>query len=445
MEHDRLLPAELEDAHTESQLRAQRDFYRHLFEQVIEAFPSPVGVVDEDGKIAGWNEQLAGLVGVPPEEAYGRQAYDVVGTEGESEVLSEKCARLGETIVEDEPRVGETETGELWAVQAAGFPLTGPDGDIVGAMQVNTIVTDIVEQNKQLADIQEQMTEEVASTTGTVHDSLSGTSAQTSEIEETVQEQAADITDIRQELTAFSGDAEELAQRAQRIETQCREMEGVLEDAEQAVEEVVTAVEQAIGVGETVESLASELEERADEITAVTETIDEIADQTNMLALNANIEAARAGGAGGATAHGFEVVAEEVKALAEESQNEVGKVRSQVEAIQGTIGEAATGIHELQSQLEHTGERSTTLSETQKQLDASVNTVIEEMDATTETVETQSATIQTLQSEVELFAERVEDVSERVGDIATMTDEQTEQVGELNETVQSLAADLEIE
>jgi methyl-accepting chemotaxis protein len=448
MQTERLLPEEVADDESAEGLRKQRDFYKHLFETVVETLPDPVGVVDADGIVTGWNENLGDLTGIPGEEAYGRQAYDVVGTEGQDEVLSEKVARLGEKIVEDEPRVGETAEGGIWAVQAKGVPLTHPDdGSTLGAFQVNTVVTDIVKRNRKLSDVKDRITDEVATATERLHTSLTETAENTEAITEATTEQAHDIDDIRAELAEVSGEAEEVAQRAQRIDEYCRDMQEAVSQSEEVVAAVTDSIEEAADVGANVEELATELETQAAEITKVTETIDDIAEQTNLLALNANIEAARAGmngaGSGGNANHGFEVVADEVKALATQSQDEVTKVRKRVQAIQGNIEETVEGISQLQAELDDAVVDTHSLEETQNDITGHVRKVTEEMTAVANSVETQSAKIQTLQSEVETFAERTATVSDNITEIAAATAEQTETVADLDNTVQSLAADLE--
>jgi PAS domain S-box-containing protein len=446
MQTERLLPDDIAGGDSADAVRAQRDFYKHLLEQVVEAFPDPIGVVDDSGIVTGWNQELAELVGVPAEDAYGKQAYDVVGTEGQDEVLSEKVARLGETIVEDEPRVGDTDDGGIWAVQAKGFPLTHPDdGRTVGAFQVNTVVTDIIERNRKLSDVKDRITDEVATATQNLRESLTETADNTEAIKEATTEQAHDIDDIREELAEVSRESEEVAQRAQLIDEHCRDMQDAVRESEEAVAAVSDSIEEAADVGANVEQLATDLEQQAAEITKVTETIDDIAEQTNLLALNANIEAARAGmGSGGGTGnHGFEVVADEVKALATQSQDEVDKVRERVQAIQANIEETVEGIGQLQGELDAAVGEAHSLEDTQQDITGHVREVTQEMTAVAESVETQSAKIQTLRSEVETFAERTGEVSERISDIATTTADQTETVADLDETVQALAADLE--
>jgi len=87
-----------------------------------------------------------------------------------------------------------------------------------------------------------------------------------------------------------------------------------------------------------------------DEIGEIVELIGDIAEQTNMLALNANIEAARAGnGGGGDAGEGFAVVANEVKNLAEETRSAAGDIEGLIEGTRAESQAAVTKAQEAES------------------------------------------------------------------------------------------------
>jgi methyl-accepting chemotaxis protein len=149
------------------------------------------------------------------------------------------------------------------------------------------------------------------------------------------QEQGSAVAQTVSTIEQIAQTSEEAAGRARAVSESARHSEEVGKSGRRAVDEAVTAM---ATVREQVESIASRilaLAEQAQAIGDIITTVNDISEQTHMLALNASIEASRAGEHG----RGFAVVAAEVKALADQSK----KATAQVRQILGQIQKATHG------------------------------------------------------------------------------------------------------
>ncbi|XOB65646.1 methyl-accepting chemotaxis protein [Deferribacteres bacterium DY0037] len=166
---------------------------------------------------------------------------------------------------------------------------------------------------------------------------------------------------------------------------------------------MVEAKELVNGLKKQMETLAEE----SDKIGSIMEMIKTIADQTNLLSLNASIEAARAGDAG----RGFAVVATEVRKLAEQSMEATNSVESILYSIQSSIKTSMDSVNKVMGSVE----RSATISEQAAEVLSEVTQNMDELDKHLNTIaaagQEQDTTVRSVVEEIEGIASAAEEQS----------------------------------
>ncbi|RLJ17806.1 methyl-accepting chemotaxis protein [bacterium endosymbiont of Escarpia laminata] len=184
------------------------------------------------------------------------------------------------------------------------------------------------------------------------------TSVITEQTNEIVQNQLMETTQVATAMNEMSATVQEVANSTSNASETAAMANREATAGQQAMEQTIVQIRQLALDVESTSNVIKTLEKNSDEINSVLDVIKSIAEQTNLLALNAAIEAARAGEQG----RGFAVVADEVRTLASRTQASTEEINQMIEKLQSgtrqavaTMGKSREKAHAVAEQASNTG------------------------------------------------------------------------------------------
>ena len=184
------------------------------------------------------------------------------------------------------------------------------------------------------------------------------------------QNRTAEVATAMNEMTASMSEVKNSVDQAAEAAKTC---EKEAEDGMSVVSETIHAIRAVSAEVENAAATIHGLEEDTEKMGSILDVIKGVAEQTNLLALNAAIEAARAGEQG----RGFAVVADEVRTLASRTQESTQEIHAMIERLQNGTQSAVLVMERSKEQAENSVEQSTKADASLKSINASVNTILE--------------------------------------------------------------------
>ncbi|WP_332827705.1 methyl-accepting chemotaxis protein [Ramlibacter sp.] len=181
---------------------------------------------------------------------------------------------------------------------------------------------------------------QVADTTTQLSSLVGAVASQAQRSEQAMEGQRQETDQVATAINQMSAASQEVAESAQRAAEAARETDQQGQAAKRVVEQSSERIHDLVGELRSSGTSLENLRQDVQGIVGVLEVIRSIADQTNLLALNAAIEAARAGEAG----RGFAVVADEVRALASRTQQSTGEIQGMIDRLQSATSQSVDAM-----------------------------------------------------------------------------------------------------
>ncbi|GAA7901840.1 methyl-accepting chemotaxis protein TlpB [Helicobacter pylori] len=192
------------------------------------------------------------------------------------------------------------------------------------------------------------------------------------ETQKSMKNSSTTLNSVKNKATDVASMMNTSIEQSQGLRKRLIETQGLVKESKDAIGHLFSQITESAHTEEELSSQVEQLSRNADDVKSILDIINDIADQTNLLALNAAIEAARAGEHG----RGFAVVADEVRNLAGRTQKSLAEINSTIMVIVQEINAVSSQMNLNSQKMERLSDMSKSVQETYEKMSSNLSSVV---------------------------------------------------------------------
>ncbi|GAA8385952.1 methyl-accepting chemotaxis protein TlpB [Helicobacter pylori] len=194
------------------------------------------------------------------------------------------------------------------------------------------------------------------------------------ETQKSMKDSSTTLNSVKNKATDIASMMNTSIEQSQGLRKRLIETQGLVKESKDAIGDLFSQITESAHTEEELSSKVEQLSRNADDVKSILDIINDIADQTNLLALNAAIEAARAGEHG----RGFAVVADEVRNLAGRTQKSLAEINSTIMVIVQEINAVSSQMNLNSQKMERLSDMSKSVQETYEKMSSNLSSVVQD-------------------------------------------------------------------